>query len=72
MTITTQEMETMKAGIAWAKGLKAGDTFRGSYGEARHRGLSDRLESCFGSAGFAFVQGRNIVCNQDNVIVSID
>lgn len=71
MSITDKELETMKAGIDWAKGLKPGDTFRGSYGEARHRGLTDKLESCFGSAGFAYIQGRIIVCNQDDIIVSI-
>ena len=49
-TDTARQFAMFNAGREWASALAAGDIFRGSYGEAVHRGLTD-WDAKFFSAG---------------------
>jgi hypothetical protein len=40
----------IRDGIDWAESLRVGDTFRGSHGEGRARGLGEVEVTWFGSA----------------------
>ena len=67
-------MTAYQAGARWATDLKIGDEFRGSYGEAAHRGLTGEERSMFG-AGAASVMRKPTfsvwVRNDDFVITDI-
>ena len=62
-----------KAGYAWAETLAPGDTFRGSYGEAVWRGLSDWDAKFFSAGGQAGLAGKSVtlVSDRDNIIHTI-
>lgn len=49
------------AGRDWAQSLKAGDTFRGSYGEAHHRGLTDWDAKFFSAGAYAEIASATIL-----------
>lgn len=60
-------------GCEWAEGLKPGDTFRGSYGEAKHRGMDEDHARFFSAGGQVGLTGKSITlaCNSDNIIREI-
>ena len=60
-------------GCEWAENLKAGDTFRGSYGEAKHRGMDEDHARFFSAGGQVGLTGKSITlaCNSDNIIREI-
>ena len=62
------------AGREWAEALKPGDIFRGSYGEANHRGLTDWDARFFSAGAQTKITDMSIyVTNDDsNVIHSIE
>jgi len=74
MTITHEEaskfFDAFQAGGAWAESLKNGDVFRGSHGEASHRGLKGNERSAFGSGALYILKSYNIYTNND-VITAI-
>jgi hypothetical protein len=61
------------AGREWAASLKAGDTFRGSYGEADHRGLTEWDAKFFSGGAHVELTNRSIMLVNDdsNIIHSI-
>lgn len=61
-------------GCEWAAALKPGDIFRGSYGEAKHRGLDEDHARYFSTGGQVELTGKRIVltCHDSDIIHSID
>lgn len=59
------------AGCEWAASLKPGDVFRGSHGEARHRGLGENHTRFFGTGGQVGLVDKQIFVSDDNTITSI-
>ena len=61
-------------GIAWAINLKAGDNFRGSYGEAIYRGLDETHAKFFSAGALVELAHRAIYLENDNgnIIHSIE
>lgn len=68
-----RHFDMFNAGREWALSLKAGDIFRGSYGEADHRGLTD-WDAKFFSAGAQteLTDARIFVCDDENTIHAIE
>jgi len=58
------------AGVAWAESLKIGDVFRGSHGEASHRGLEGTERSFFGNGALDVLHSYRIFTN-NGVITAI-
>ena len=61
-------------GCEWAASLKPGDVFRGSYGEARHRGLDNNHARFFSAGGQVELTGKRITltCNSSDIIHEIN
>jgi hypothetical protein len=75
-TITAEDYSLHLAfvqGREWAEALHQGDTFRGSYGEAKARGMDENHARFFSAGGQVGLTGKSITltCNSDNVIHSI-
>lgn len=60
-------------GHEWAEALKPGDVFRGSYGEAKYRGMDEKHAKFFSAGGQVSLTGKSVTltCNSDNFIHSI-
>jgi hypothetical protein len=65
------ETAFLKAGINWANALTVGDTFRGSHGEAVHRGMDGSAAKAFSAGGHAKLQTLEIWCDRQNVITKL-
>jgi len=66
-------MDAWQAGEAWANGLKAGDIFNGTMGEAKLRYTSETLRSMFDSAAWIALKGVSIWCENDsNVLTKVE
>lgn len=63
--------DNFEAGLAWARGLKAGDIFRGSHGEARHLGLDEEATCYFGAGAQCGLSDLIIYCNDTGAITNI-
>jgi hypothetical protein len=73
-TILTQEQEAALAaavmqGEAWAASLAVGQPFRGSAGEAAHRGLTGLEAKAFDVAGWAAIQSLGIWTAHDSGLI---
>jgi hypothetical protein len=73
MTMTNEQarkiFDAFQAGEDWAKSLKIGDVFRGSHGEADHRGLVDAERRCFGSGALGVISSfKRLYLNADLTI----
>ena len=65
-----QHFAMFNAGRVWAQSLKPGDTFRGSYGEAAWRGLSDWDAKFFSAGGQVELTNKQItLTNHDSNII---
>ena len=69
-----RHFDMFNAGRDWAASLKPGDIFRGSYGEADHRGLTDWDAKFFSAGAQTLISDMTLyVCNDDsNTIHSIE
>lgn len=63
--------EAFEAGVAWAESLKIGDVFRGSHGEASHRGLEGTKRSFFGNGALDVLHSYRIFTNNDGIITAL-
>lgn len=63
-------LEFIQAGLEWAQTLKVGDVFRGSHGEARHRGIPSDMVPFFGAGGQLGLAAITIYTTGDSNIVS--
>jgi hypothetical protein len=73
-TITAEDYSLHLAfvqGCEWADALKQGDIFRGSYGEAKVRGMDESHARFFSAGGQVGLTGKSIITRDDNVIDSI-
>lgn len=61
-----------EAGEAYANGLKVGDQFRGSHGEATYRGLEGLERKVFGLAALEVIEGMGIWTDEAGVIVRLE
>jgi hypothetical protein len=70
----TAWMAAYQAGVEYAENLKVGDVFRGSHGEADHRGMNDDERSMFGSGAYSRIKNMGIWCDHtdDMRIVKIE
>lgn len=61
-------------GCEWAESLKTGDIFRGSYGEAKHRGMDEKHARFFSAGGQVGLTGKSITlaCSYENIIHEIN
>lgn len=76
VTITADDRSLHYAfvhGCEWAAALKPGDTFRGSYGEAKHRGMDENHARFFSAGGQVGLTGKSITatCGSESVIHTI-
>lgn len=76
MTITDEDRSLHSAfvkGCEWAAALKPGDIFRGSYGEAKHRGMDEDHARFFSAGGQVELTGKAITlaCSSSDTIASI-
>lgn len=76
MTITDEDRSLHLAfvqGCEWAAALKPGDIFRGSYGEAKHRGMDEDHARFFSAGGQVELTGKGITlaCSSSDTIESI-
>lgn len=62
--------EVVQSGIAWGRGLSVGDTFRGSRGEAQHRGLEGLEQDLFSYAGGYGMAGITDILTADSGIIT--
>lgn len=75
--LTTEDrrhFDMFNAGRDWAASLKPGDIFRGSYGEADHRGLTDWDAKFFSAGAQTLISDMAIFVRNDdsNTIHSIE
>lgn len=69
---TIRQIAMFNAGREWAQSLKPGDTFRGSYGEAVHRGLTEWDAKFFSAGGQVDLGDMTIYVTDDNAISDIE
>jgi hypothetical protein len=61
--------EQWVAGNAWAKGLKVGDTFRGSHGEADHRGLTGAARRAFANGALEVLRSTRVWTGRHDLLI---
>jgi hypothetical protein len=73
MTKAAEMLTNWEAGEQWAARLQVGDTFRGSHGEADHRGLTGAARQSFGRGALDVLRSVRIWTGaHDNVIARIE
>lgn len=65
----TGAVEFWELGNAWAKGLKVGDTFRGSHGEADHRGLTGAARRAFANGALEVLRSTRVWTGRHDLLI---